>query len=282
MTEQTQPLVPAPTPVHLPESPSRRPSPGALGWALPAYLVLWWFVWVGSLLQMCILLAGSLAVYVALVRLSEHRAVSELRGGVRAAGEGVLGVGIGAAVFALGLAAVLATGIVSLVGVVDARDFTVVPSGILMLVAVVVFEELLYRGIILRYAELWLGSWLALGLSSLLFALAHFWAGPLSAEAFVERLAVGVLLGSGYLLTRRLWLPMGVHLGLNLGSALVFGWEGVLSQVPLLTAHGSLVWVPLARAAIATVMACVLLAIASKRGRVVNSYRAWQLQSSGG
>ena len=47
-----------------------------------------------------------------------------------------------------------------------------------MLVAVVVFEELLYRGIILRYAELWLGSWLALGLSSLLFALAHFWAGP--------------------------------------------------------------------------------------------------------
>ena len=29
---------------------------------------------------------------------------------------------------------------------------------------------------------------------------------------------------------------MGVHLGLNLGSALVFGWEGVLSQVPLLTA----------------------------------------------
>jgi hypothetical protein len=149
-----------------------------------------------------------------------------------------------------------------------------------MLIAVVVFEELLYRGVILRYAELWLGSWLALGLSSLLFALAHFWGGPQSAEAFTERLAVGVLLGSGYLLTRRLWLPMGIHLGLNLGSALVFGWEGVMSQVPLLTVHGSLVWVPLARAAIAFAMACVLLVIALKRGRVVKPARAWQIQSS--
>ncbi len=83
------------------------------------------------------------------------------------------------------------------------------------------FEELLMRGIVLRWLEELTGSWIALALSSLLFGFLH--AGNDNAT-FFSSLAIaieaGILLGAAYILTRSLWLAIGLHAGWNVVQAL--------------------------------------------------------------
>ena len=78
------------------------------------------------------------------------------------------------------------------------------------------FEELLLRGIIFRWLEEMLGSWMALALSSLLFGFLHAWNDN---ATFFSSLAIaieaGILLGAAYMLTRSLWLAIGLHAGWN-------------------------------------------------------------------
>ena len=91
------------------------------------------------------------------------------------------------------------------------------------------FEELLLRG--------WIQQdfgrkrpWLGLLLSSILFGLVHganpnlLSEGPLGAFlALFNIFLAGLLLGSVFLLSGRLWLPTGLHLGWNWTVAVLFG-----------------------------------------------------------
>ncbi len=77
-------------------------------------------------------------------------------------------------------------------------------------------EELIVRGIIFRYLEETVGSWLALLLSAALFGFAHITndnATLLSSVAIA--IEAGILLGGAYMLTRNLWLAIGIHFGWN-------------------------------------------------------------------
>lgn len=89
------------------------------------------------------------------------------------------------------------------------------------------FEELLLRGIVFRWLEEMLGSWIALALSSLLFGFLH--AGNDNAT-FFSSLAIaieaGTLLGAAYMLTRNLWLAIGLHAGWNVIQGL---WDVPIS-----------------------------------------------------
>lgn len=87
-----------------------------------------------------------------------------------------------------------------------------------------VFEELLFRGVLFRLIEDSWGSYAALAISSLFFGAAHLFnpnATWLSAAAIV--IEAGVFLGAAYMLTRRLWLPIGIHAGWNFTEGGVFG-----------------------------------------------------------
>lgn len=78
------------------------------------------------------------------------------------------------------------------------------------------FEELLMRGILFRFLEEFGGSWFALALSSLIFGFLHAWndnATMLSSLAIAVE--AGILLGGAYMLTRNLWLAIGIHFGWN-------------------------------------------------------------------
>lgn len=83
------------------------------------------------------------------------------------------------------------------------------------------FEEVLIRGIVLRWLEELTGSWIALAISALLFGFLH--AGNDNAT-FFSSLAItieaGILLGAAYMLTRSLWLAIGLHAGWNVVQAL--------------------------------------------------------------
>jgi membrane protease YdiL (CAAX protease family) len=86
------------------------------------------------------------------------------------------------------------------------------------------FEEILLRGIVFRLMEKWLGSWVALGFSALLFGALHL-ANPNASllAAFAIAIEAGILLGAIYMLTRRLWAAIGLHMAWNFTQGGIFG-----------------------------------------------------------
>ena len=65
-----------------------------------------------------------------------------------------------------------------------------------------VLEEVAFRGLILRYTELKLGSWPAIVLSAVLFGLWHLQNPDMTALSIVETASPALLLGAAYVLTR--------------------------------------------------------------------------------
>jgi membrane protease YdiL (CAAX protease family) len=77
-------------------------------------------------------------------------------------------------------------------------------------------EELLFRGILFRWIEEFGGSWAALLLTSALFGFAHIFnpnAGLFS--SFAIAMEAGLMFGGIYMLTRNIWVPMGLHAAWN-------------------------------------------------------------------
>ena len=85
------------------------------------------------------------------------------------------------------------------------------------------YEEILFRGIIQRQLERLGGTWVALALTSAIFGLVHM-VNPNASlvGALAISIEAGILLGSAYLLTRRLWLAVGIHAAWNFTQAWVF------------------------------------------------------------
>jgi len=87
-----------------------------------------------------------------------------------------------------------------------------------------VIEELALRGLVFRLVEEALGTWWSLALSALLFGALHL-GNPHATLASAAAIAfeAGILLAAAYLVTRRLWLPMGIHAAWNFVQGGVFG-----------------------------------------------------------
>ena len=84
-------------------------------------------------------------------------------------------------------------------------------------------EEILFRGVLFRWIEEFGGSWAALLITSIFFGAAHLFnpnASPIA--AFGIALEAGLLLGAAYMLTRSLWLPIGIHAAWNFTQGEVF------------------------------------------------------------
>lgn len=154
------------------------------------------------------------------VRRTEQRPVTELAGsGARSAlGRGAV---LGLALFA----AVIAN--IALLGDYEIRGWGSVPGALGLagfMAAAAVTEELLFRGILFRIVEKWLGTWLALVLSGLVFGLVHLFNEHATLwGAIAIAIEGGGLLTSAYIATRRLWLPIGLHFGWNFAGAGIFG-----------------------------------------------------------
>ena len=97
-----------------------------------------------------------------------------------------------------------------------------VPAAGFMIVAAY-GEELLLRVIFFRILEEWLGTGWALAVSAGLFGLLHQanpHATPISTASIT---LAGALLGAAFAVTRRIWLPAGVHFGWNFLQGGIFG-----------------------------------------------------------
>jgi len=84
-------------------------------------------------------------------------------------------------------------------------------------------EETLFRGIVQRHLESLIGTWGALAVTSALFGLVHI-ANPDATwfSSLAIALEAGILLGGAYLLTRRLWLAIGIHAAWNFTQGWIF------------------------------------------------------------
>jgi membrane protease YdiL (CAAX protease family) len=158
--------------------------------------------------------------YRAYVRIVEKRTVTELSatGASRELGLGML-VGF-----------VLIAAIVGLLWLLG--DYHITGVGIWTAVFVVVandgagafVEEVLLRGVVFRISEEKVGTWIALAISAVLFALLHL----ASADATVTSVILvgiegGVLLSAAFVVTRKLWLAIGIHFAWDFAQDYVFG-----------------------------------------------------------
>jgi uncharacterized protein len=178
-------------------------------------------------LQLAVVIGWSavgFAVYSWLVRLIERRAVTELAlpGMGKELGIGLL---IGAGLYTASVLVLMMMGMYKIQGL---NPISYMLPAIAMALSAAVTEELLFRGVLFRIVEEWLGSWISLVVSSVVFGLVHLmnptatWTGAIfiSVEA-------GILLGAAYMLTRRLWMSMGFHFAWNYTQSGVF--SGIVS-----------------------------------------------------
>jgi membrane protease YdiL (CAAX protease family) len=159
-----------------------------------------------------------LLVYAGLVRLMERRAMPEL--GLRGAGrEFGLGIWLGALAVAAAISLLALAGNYHLAG--SNPWSSSMASSLAEMFFVGVFEELLFRAVIFRIAERALGSWPALILSSILFALAHL-GESISPLGLAITAVAGLMLSAAWMVSRRLWLCVGIHMAWNYTLGTVF------------------------------------------------------------
>lgn len=168
--------------------------------------------------------ALALAFYVVFVRFVERRPVAELAlpGMSRELGIGLL---IGAGLYTLCVLILMALGIYRIEGL---NSWYFVLTAVAMALSSGIFEELLFRGALFRIVEEWLGSWISLVVSSLVFGLVHLAnpAGTLIGAIYIS-IEAGLLLAAAYMLTRRLWMSMGFHMAWNYTQSAIF--SGIVS-----------------------------------------------------
>ena len=164
------------------------------------------------------------AVYLGYAHFIEQRPVTELRlpGMGRELGIGLL---IGAGLYTVCELVLMALGIYRIEGL---NPWSYLVPALAMAISSSVFEELLFRGVLFLSLETWLGSWVALAVSSLVFGLTHLMnpEGTLEGALFIA-VEAGILLGAAFMLTRRLWLSIGFHLAWNYTQSAIF--SGIVS-----------------------------------------------------
>lgn len=143
----------------------------------------------------------------------------------------LLGVGV------MVLAAGLLWGVGGVTWELDpARSFRALSQGFVVFALVACWEENLFRGFVFQRLLDGVGAWPAQVILALFFGFAH-WGNPgmhgaTKLWATLDIALAAVFLGLGYLRTRSLALPIGIHLGWNWtqGTVLGFGVSGTAAQ----------------------------------------------------
>ena len=197
----------------------------------------------------------------------------------RAVGELAAGLGFGFVLFSVMTGVVAAMGGFAVDGLRGEGDLW----GMLTLGIISgLFEETIFRGIVFRHLEQLVGSWWALAAVSAFFGVAHiFNPGATWFAAFAIALEAGVLLGAAYMLTRRLWLAIGIHAAWNFTQGWVYSIPvsgGKAAEGLLITHRMGPEWLTggafgLEASAVALMVAtaagCGMLWLAVRRGNVV-------------
>ena len=223
-----------------------------------------------------------LAVYAGLVRFVEGRRVSELAlpGLGREFGIGLL---VGAGLYTGCVLILMLTGLYRVEGL---NPLANLQPALVMTLSLVVFDELLLRGVLFRIIEESLGSWIALAVTSFVGGLSRLHPDEWLTSALFGTIHLGVVPVAAFMLTRRLWMSMGLNMAwmntlLGIFSGNVSDSESGSGLVrasidgPAWLTGGSVgLHVSLVAFVLWTATGVALLVMAARRGNVVRPF--WQ------
>jgi len=172
-----------------------------------------------SILVMVSTLPLAYGGYYVLVHFIERREMTELNPS-GAARETVQGIVIGTLCFG-GIMAILA--LAGAYKVLGTNNLSVLLAPFFFAISSAVFEEILFRGVLFRIIERSLGSWIALVISAVIFGGLHLMNKNATVTgAIAIMLTAGITMGGAFMLTRRLWLPIGIHFAWNFTQSGIF------------------------------------------------------------
>ena len=160
-----------------------------------------------------------LVAYQAYVKVVEKREATELSG-TGAIRELAVGLLLGTLLLSLTIGTLATLGVYQVTGVYGWLPMLATVPAFVM---AAVLEEVVMRGVVFRILEQWLGSWIALVISATLFGALHMLnPGVTLLNAGAVMLEAGILLAAAFMVTRRLWLCIGIHFAWNFVQGGVF------------------------------------------------------------
>ena len=196
---------------------------------------------IGAIIAEGVFATAAVAAFLLMVRFADRRSPASAgltrRGLALETGLGLLGGGL---LFSLVIGALAALGAYH-VGGINPHARLLVPLLLFLLVAV--SEEIVFRGYIFQTLEGRWGTGIALAVSASLFGLIHL-SNPISGLTLGQKLVgplflvieASIPMTAGFLLTRRMWLPIGIHWGWNFFESAVYGsTDSGLPADPLFT-----------------------------------------------
>lgn len=218
--------------------------------------------------------AAIVAAYRFYVRRIEKREPAELTlPGARA--ELFNGIGIGALLMVTCSALLLAGGVYTYTGM---AHWTALFRPLPEQVFVAFMEEILFRAVLYRLLEKAWGTTVALAVSSVIFAAAHLPSETITVLGVLATIAASAALSAGYIASRRLWVPVGMHFAWNYLFDAVFsipvsghaarGWIQVTASGPAwLSGGGYGVEGSIVAVVAWSIAAAVLLVAARRKGQ---------------
>ncbi|HTT99803.1 MAG TPA: CPBP family intramembrane glutamic endopeptidase [Rhizomicrobium sp.] len=215
-----------------------------------------------------------LLIYRSFVRWMEHRTPQEIA--VRKIPSVIPGVLIGLGLFTATIAILSVMGIAHIGAYTPAQALL---AAINMAVLSAVGEEIIFRGVVFRIAEEMFGTLVALLVSAGLFGLIHMGnPGATLVSGAAIALEAGILLAVSYMLTRSLWLPIGLHFGWNFAEGGIFGaavsgnnfkglWSTTFTGPDLLSGGKFGPEASIVAVAVCAAAATVILALAIRNGQ---------------
>ena len=132
----------------------------------------------------------------------------------------IIGASIGFILQSLTILVIHLNGSYSVISI-NPVSFILIPFALMFTVAII--EEILVRGIIFRIMEEKLGSYISLTISSVLFGVLHL-ANPHS--TLISSICIttaGFLMGTAFIYSRNLWMPIALHFAWNFTQSGIFG-----------------------------------------------------------
>jgi hypothetical protein len=236
---------------------------------------------VKTVAQAALIIAITLLVYKLAIRHLGERPRDDLRLADAPKGLGI-GLAFGALLFAAVVGVAAIADVYNIIG--EGGTAELLQAAVAVAILPGFMEELLFRGILFRWLEEFGGSWFALALTAALFGLGHLFNPNATALAsFAIALEAGVLLGGAYMLTRNLWMAIGLHAAWNFTQGWIFDVpvsgtdqhgmvEAQLSGPELLSGGAFGLEASLIAMVLATAAGVMLVVLAVRRGELV---RPW-------
>ena len=135
----------------------------------------------------------------------------------------IYGILVGLVLISLGFFSLLFTDYLEITQIVF--SFKIVAGSFFFYLVAAMIEEVIFRGYVLNNLMEYGNKYLALFLSSVLFALIHGMNPNLTIIAMVNLAIAGGVLGITYIYTKNIWYPVFLHVSWNYFQGPIYGFE---------------------------------------------------------